>query len=284
VLALLAFPDQFARLRDDPALIGPAVEECLRYDGPSVSVARVAVAELEIGGAHIRPGQRVLPLLGAANRDPAHFSDPHRLDIERRQNAHLSFGAGMHYCVGAPLARLEAAIALSAIAERLPGLRAAPEPATWHEHPSFRLLDSLPVEWEPTDRRAPAIIAAATGPFDSRWRARLIALRARVVVFRSDARIERPCRCRNTEYGIRTMTCIMGSRPPPTDRGLFPDAREPSRLRAGEPDRGGSLWGTGPANVRVLTANETEAASPGWRGASAPGRDREQLPGSRRCG
>jgi cytochrome P450 len=150
VLALLAFPDQFARLRADPALIGPLVEECLRYDGPSVSVARVAVAELAIGGAQIQPGQRVLPLLGSANHDPTHFSDPDRLDIERRQNAHLSFGAGIHYCVGAPVARLESAIALSALAARLSGLRAAPEPASWHEHPAYRLLDSLPVEWDPT--------------------------------------------------------------------------------------------------------------------------------------
>jgi pimeloyl-[acyl-carrier protein] synthase len=155
VQALLAFPDQLQRVREDPARIGPLVEECLRYDGPAVSVARVAVRELEIGGARIRPGEALFALLGGANRDPAHFSDPHRLDIERRQNAHLSFGAGVHYCVGAPLARLEAATALNAIA-RLPGLRAASAPAIWQVHPTFRLLESLPVEWDTTPENSPA--------------------------------------------------------------------------------------------------------------------------------
>jgi cytochrome P450 len=113
VLALLRHPEQFGRLRRDPALAGPAVEEVLRYDAPVQMTTRVARRHGRIGDADVRPGDMVLLLLGAANRDPDVYPDPGRFDIGRSHAApHLSFSAGPHFCLGAGLARLEVAIAL----------------------------------------------------------------------------------------------------------------------------------------------------------------------------
>ena len=97
-----------------------AVEEWLRYDGPSGALARVAAADVEIGGKTIREGQLVFAFMNSANRDPEAFDDPDRFDIGRAQNPHLTFGHGIHFCLGAPLARLEAQIAAMRLAERLP--------------------------------------------------------------------------------------------------------------------------------------------------------------------
>ena len=127
VLALLRHPDQLRRLRDEPGLIRTAVEELLRYDSPVQATSRVARADLEIGGHTIRAGQQVSFLLGAANHDPARFADPTRLDLSRDPNPHLAFGSGIHYCLGAPLARLEGQIAINTLVQRLPGLALAPE-------------------------------------------------------------------------------------------------------------------------------------------------------------
>src|SRR5260370_612056 len=100
-----------------------AIEEYLRYDGPSGALARVAAADLEMAGKTIREGQRVFAFMNSANRDPEAFDDPERFDIGRAQNPHVTFGHGIHFCLGAPLARLEAEIAVSRLAERLPQIR-----------------------------------------------------------------------------------------------------------------------------------------------------------------
>jgi cytochrome P450 len=125
VNALLDNPDQWADLCADPAgLAGPAIEETLRWDPPAQRTARCALDEVELDGRTVRPGQYVITLLGAANRDPEVFRSPGTFDIHREQAAdHLAFSGGVHYCVGQPLARLEAVVALRRLAERMPGLR-----------------------------------------------------------------------------------------------------------------------------------------------------------------
>ncbi|MEV6343659.1 cytochrome P450 [Actinoplanes sp. NPDC051851] len=127
VNALLDHPDQWADLCADPAgLAGPAVEEALRWDTPAQRTARGAQEEIELAGVTLRPGQFVITLLGGANRDPSVFADAAAFDIHRTSESdHLAFSGGIHYCVGAPLARLEATIALRRLAERLPDLRRA---------------------------------------------------------------------------------------------------------------------------------------------------------------
>ncbi|WP_328470310.1 cytochrome P450 [Actinoplanes sp. NBC_00393] len=127
VNALLDHPDQWEALCADPAgLAGPAIEETLRWDPPVQRTARCATEEVELAGRTVRRGQFVVTLLAAANRDPAVYPQPGRFDIHRTPSVdHLAFSSGIHYCVGAPLARLEAAIALRLLAERMPGLRRA---------------------------------------------------------------------------------------------------------------------------------------------------------------
>jgi len=126
VLALLAHPEQWAGLHADPSLAGGAVEEVLRYDPPVQRTGRVALVDTELGGVSLRRGEYVIALTGAANRDPAAYPDPARFDIARTPSVeHLAFSSGIHYCLGAPLARIEATIALGALAERLPRLRQA---------------------------------------------------------------------------------------------------------------------------------------------------------------
>jgi len=112
MLALLRNPDQLQRLRDNPELLESAVHELLRYDAPVQLDSRVVQEDLEIGGKRIRKGQRVIGLIGAANRDPRAFAEPNLLDIGRDDRSHLSFGRGIHYCLGSSLAVLEGRIAL----------------------------------------------------------------------------------------------------------------------------------------------------------------------------
>ena len=143
-LALLRHPDQLARLRAEPALIEQAVEELLRYDSPVQLTVRSALQDAEAGGVPVPRGSLVLVMVGAANRDPAAYTDPDRLDIGRQPSRHLAFGQGIHFCLGAPLARLEAKIALRSLLGRAPGLRLAGEPA-WKDNVVLRGLGRLPV-------------------------------------------------------------------------------------------------------------------------------------------
>ena len=121
-LALLEHPDQMARLRDNPALIASAIEELLRYDSPVQWTARITNSDVEIGDRTVPSGSMVIAVIGAANRDPRHFQDPDRLDIVRADNRHVSFGFGIHFCLGAPLARVEGQIALGMLLRRMPDL------------------------------------------------------------------------------------------------------------------------------------------------------------------
>ncbi|MGI8336284.1 cytochrome P450 family protein [Actinomadura scrupuli] len=126
IAALLAHPDQLKLLRDDPRLLPSAIEEFLRYDGPvSPGIARFPTEDIEIGGVTIPRGATVLVGTAVADRDPAQFPSPDRLDVARADNAHLAFGHGLHYCLGAPLARLEGQIAIGTVLNRLPNLALA---------------------------------------------------------------------------------------------------------------------------------------------------------------
>jgi len=145
LLALLRHPDQMQKLKGDPSLIAAAVEELLRYDNPVQIVWRLATEDLEIGGKRIDQGQIVNVVVGAANRDPAQFPDPDRLDLSRGEFRHAGFGLGIHFCIGAPLARAEGQIALNTLLRRMPGLRLESEALEWQESPTFRGLQSLPV-------------------------------------------------------------------------------------------------------------------------------------------
>jgi cytochrome P450 len=146
LLALLRRPDQWARVRDEPACIPGAVEELLRYDSPIQHTARVAATDATLGGRHIARRQAVIAVLAAANRDPAAFPDPDRLDIARAGNRHLAFGWSTHHCFGAPLARLVAQIAFAALATRLGPAVAPPVDVVWRaDAGAFRGLESLPV-------------------------------------------------------------------------------------------------------------------------------------------
>jgi len=150
VLSLLAHPEQLERVRADPSLIPAAVEEVLRYEGPvERTINRWAATDVELGGHTIRRGEIVIAILGAADRDPRRFPDPDRFDVQREDTRHVAFGRGSHYCLGAPLARLEAEIALETLFRRLPGLRldVAPDELEWRATPTFRRLETLPVAW-----------------------------------------------------------------------------------------------------------------------------------------
>ena len=128
VFALLRNRTQWTRLVEDPSLVPTAVEELIRYDAPLQLFERTATAPVEVAGYRLEPGDKIAALLGAAARDPLVFPSPDRLDVGRSPNQHLGFGAGIHYCVGAPLARVEVAAALSALVTRLPALELAAEP------------------------------------------------------------------------------------------------------------------------------------------------------------
>lgn len=145
VLALLRAPDQAALLAADPGTAGRAVEELLRYDGPAKAVARVAAEDVELRGRRIRAGDRVFLLPSAADRDPEVFERPDVLDLTRDPNPHLAFGAGIHYCLGAALARLEASVALPRLLQRFPALQLTGEPLHWNPVLLTRGLTGLPV-------------------------------------------------------------------------------------------------------------------------------------------
>jgi cytochrome P450 len=147
-LALCQHPEQMAVLRDDPGLIKPAIEELLRYTSPvDVATERFVREDVTIGGVTIARGEQVLSVLGSANRDEQQFERPDCLILSREPNRHLAFGQGIHYCLGAPLARLEGQIAINTLLHRLPGLRLAvvPETLRWRRGLFIRGLEALPV-------------------------------------------------------------------------------------------------------------------------------------------
>ena len=148
LLTLLRNPAEMERLRGDSSLIPTAVEELLRYESPSQHTARLAPADVEMGGKRIRERQAVIAVMGAANRDPERFPDPDRLDIARQDNRHLAFGWAAHFCFGAALARLEGQIAFEAILRRLPNLTLDPTtPLVWRDNLGLRGLKALPLSF-----------------------------------------------------------------------------------------------------------------------------------------
>jgi cytochrome P450 len=165
VYALLRNPAQRSLLqesigRGESALLDTGIEELLRYDGPvELATWRFAREPLTIGGQHIAAGDPVLVVLAAADRDPARFAEPDRLDLSRRDNKHLGYGHGIHYCLGAPLARLEGRTALETLLRRLPDLRLAADPADlrWRGGLIMRGLRELPVEFTPPECTRPDV-------------------------------------------------------------------------------------------------------------------------------
>jgi len=144
-LALLRNPDQLRRLRDDPSLIVSAVEELLRFDSPVQLTLRTAAEDIALPSTTLAKGASALLLLGSANRDPDQFPDPDSLDIARAGNHHLAFGMGIHFCLGAPLARVEGQIAIGEIVRRFPGLRLLEDPPPYKPNFTLRGLASLRV-------------------------------------------------------------------------------------------------------------------------------------------
>jgi cytochrome P450 len=147
VLALLRNPDQLDRLRADRTLVRPAVEELLRYDSPVQLAARTAYEDLTIGDTSVPAGSVVLALLGAANRDPARFGDPEQLDVGRDEGPPMSFGGGIHFCLGAALARLEGQIVLDRLLDRFGTMELAGGPVTYRDSLTLRGLVELPVRF-----------------------------------------------------------------------------------------------------------------------------------------
>lgn len=145
LLALLRNRDQLEKLRDDPSLVRNAIEEMLRYDSPVQLTARPALEDVEIDGHTIRKGEEAVVILGAGNRDPDVFDDPERLDITRDKIQPVSFGAGFHFCLGAPLARLEGEIAFTKLLARFPSIDLATDEPAWRNTLTLRGLASLPV-------------------------------------------------------------------------------------------------------------------------------------------
>ncbi|HTO69607.1 MAG TPA: cytochrome P450 [Myxococcota bacterium] len=144
-LALLQHPAELARVRAEPELLKSAIEEMLRFDSPVQGTVRVALEDVEIGGARFAKGALLIAAIGAANRDPAAFPEPDRFDVERRDNHHLSFGFGAHFCLGAPLARMEGEVAFRALFEAFPKPALSGAPIAHRPNPILRGLQALEV-------------------------------------------------------------------------------------------------------------------------------------------
>jgi hypothetical protein len=150
ILSLLRHPAELDALRADPSGIVPAVEELLRYEGPTAAMVRIALEDVGLpSGGTIGRGDRVFLMINAANRDPRQFEEPDRVNIRRDPNRHIAFGYGLHFCVGAPLARLEAQIAIPALLRRLPGLTLTTDALPWLDSLVFRGVRSLPLTFRP---------------------------------------------------------------------------------------------------------------------------------------
>lgn len=144
-IALIQNRGERQRFIETPALTHTAIEEFLRFDGPTPAMMRIATVDHDFGGHAIKTGDRVWTFIGAANRDPGEFTDPDRLDIARAPNRHVTFGFGTHFCLGAPLARLEAQIALPLLHRRYPEMTLAAEPADWNDGLTLRGPQQVPV-------------------------------------------------------------------------------------------------------------------------------------------
>jgi len=147
--ALLRHPAELARLEREPALLKSAIDEMLRWDSPVQATFRIPTGEVALGGQILPKGALVIAAIGAANRDPAVFPDPDRFDVGRADNRHLSFGFGVHFCLGAPLARLEGELVFSALLARLGKLELATEKPSYRPNMILRGLTSLPVTFAP---------------------------------------------------------------------------------------------------------------------------------------
>jgi cytochrome P450 len=143
--ALLRHPDQLRRWQKDPSLTPSAIEELLRYDGPVHVTGRIPTEDIEVNGERFHKGEQLVCLLAAANRDPARFDDPDGLDIGRPDNLHLTFSQGIHYCLGAALARVEGQVALSSLVQRFSELELLTDPVDYREHFVLRGLRELRV-------------------------------------------------------------------------------------------------------------------------------------------
>jgi cytochrome P450 len=147
VRLLLLNPGELAKLRADPSIINAVVEEVLRYEPPVDITGRIASGPMELAGCPLHSGQSLMVSLRGANRDPEVFDDPHRFDVSRKHRPHVAFGGGAHICIGAPLARLEAQVALVKLFDRFPGLALAhpDETPAWRMLPFFRGMERLAV-------------------------------------------------------------------------------------------------------------------------------------------
>jgi cytochrome P450 len=147
MLALLRHPDELTRWRDDPSLDGAAVDELLRYDGPVQQTVRIPMQDVRYGDVEVARGSVVMTVLGAASHDPAMFEDPEALHLDRpNANRHLGFASGIHYCLGASLAKLEAGVAITSVIRRFPGVELAGDPH-WRDRLTIRGVDRLPLSW-----------------------------------------------------------------------------------------------------------------------------------------
>jgi cytochrome P450 len=147
LLALLRHPDELRRWRDDPGLDGGAIDELLRFDGPVQQTVRIPMQTVSYGDVEVAPGATVMTVLGAANHDPAMFAEPDALRLDRpNANRHLAFASGIHYCLGAALAKLEATVAITSVIRRFPAVELAGEPH-WRDRLTIRGVDRLPLAW-----------------------------------------------------------------------------------------------------------------------------------------
>src|SRR5271170_5736355 len=153
-LTLLNNPESFELLRNNPEMVRSAVEELLRFESPVQHTARIAPADMELGGKTIQKGSRVVASLAAANRDPNQFLSPDRLDLLRSDNRHLAFGWAAHFCFGAPLARMEGQIAFNTLLRRLSNPKLLTEKLTWRSNAGLRSLTSLEVSFDPASPSA----------------------------------------------------------------------------------------------------------------------------------
>lgn len=145
VLLMLRFPEERKRLQDDLGLLPSAIDECLRYESPIQLTDRAVVEDTELAGQPLRRNQMVAVVLAAANRDPEHFPEPDRFDVGRRDNHHLAFGLGSHFCLGSQLARLEAEVALGGLLRRFPDFSGDPEPPAWRRSMIIRGPEAVPL-------------------------------------------------------------------------------------------------------------------------------------------